>query len=251
MSGHNKWSSIKHKKGAADAKRGQLFTKLIKEITVAAKNGGGDPEMNARLRTAITTAKTANMPNDNIARAIKKGTGELAGAAAYEDVVYEGYGPGGTAVIVEVLTDNKNRTVADIRHIFSRAGANLGETGCVAWMFTRKGVITVPANSISEDEIMNIALEAGAEDVVAEGDVFSVYTDPNELEKVNNMLSSKNIKIEGSELSMIASTDIKLTGKDAESMLKLIEKLEEHDDVQKVHANFDIDDEEMSKLLEG
>ncbi len=248
MSGHNKWSSIKHKKGAADAKRGKLFTKLIKELTVAAKNGGGDPETNARLRTAVLTARTANMPNDNIARAIKKGTGELEGAATYEDVVYEGYGPGGTAVLVEVLTDNKNRTVSDIRHVFTRSNGNLGESGSVAWMFKKKGVITVSTSSTNEDALMEVGLEAGAEDVVTEGDTFFVYTDPNSLEPVKTAIEAKSIKIESAEVSMVPSTTIKLTGKDAENMLKLIENLEDHDDVQKVHSNFDIDDEEMAKL---
>lgn len=248
MSGHNKWSSIKHKKGAADAKRGKIFTKLIKEITVAAKNGGGDPEMNARLRTAIATAQEANMPKDNISRAIKKGTGELEGAAAYEDVVYEGYGPGGTAVIVEVLSDNKNRTIAEIRHIFDRANARLGDTGCVSWMFSKKGVISVPAAKTSEDTLMEIGLEAGADDVVAEGDEFTVYTSPASFEVVRDALKSKNIPIEAAEITMVPQTNIKLTGRDAESMLKLMEILEDHDDVQKVYSNFDIDDEEMSKL---
>ena len=249
MSGHNKWSSIKHKKGAADAKKGKIFTKLIKEITVAAKTGSGDPEMNARLRTAINVAKAANMPNDNITRAIKKGTGELEGAAAYEDVIYEGYGPGGTAVIVEVLTDNKNRTVADIRHIFSRSNANLGETGCVAWMFSKKGVIVVPADKTTEDALMEISLEAGAEDVVLEGDAFVVYTEQNGLEAVRSAIAAKNIPIESAEVSMISQTKVKLTGKDAENMIKLIDKLEDSDDVQKVHSNYDIDDEEMSKIV--
>jgi YebC/PmpR family DNA-binding regulatory protein len=248
MSGHNKWSSIKHKKGAADAKRGKIFTKLIKEITVAAKTGGGDPDSNARLRTAILAAKAENMPSDNITRAIKKGTGELEGAAAYEDVIYEGYGPGGTALMVEVLTDNKNRTVSDIRHIFTRSNGNLGESGSVAWMFKKKGVVTVPASSTSEDAIMEAGLEAGAEDVVNDGDIFMLYTDPSSLESVRSALESKNVKIEKAEISMIPQTTVKLSGKDAETMLKLIENLEDNDDVQKVHSNFDIDDEEMAKL---
>lgn len=248
MSGHNKWSSIKHKKGAADAKRGKLFTKLIKEITVAAKNGGGDIEMNARLRTAVLTARTANMPNDNIIRAIKKGTGELEGAATYEEVVYEGYGPGGTAVLVEVMTDNKNRTVSELRHIFTRSNGNLGETGCVAWMFSKKGVITVSASKTTEDTLMEVGLDAGAEDVISDGDNFIVYTDPNSLETVRSALEKKNIPIENAEISMIPQTMIKLTGKDAENILKLMETLEDHDDVQKVHSNFDIDDEEMSRM---
>jgi YebC/PmpR family DNA-binding regulatory protein len=248
MSGHNKWSSIKHKKGAADAKRGKIFTKLIKEITVAAKTGGGDPDSNARLRTAILAAKAENMPSDNITRAIKKGTGELEGAAAYEDVIYEGYGPGGTALMVEVLTDNKNRTVSDIRHIFTRSNGNLGESGSVAWMFKKKGVVTVLASSTSEDAIMEAGLEAGAEDVVNDGDIFMLYTDPSSLESVRSALESKNVKIEKAEISMIPQTTVKLSGKDAETMLKLIENLEDNDDVQKVHSNFDIDDEEMAKL---
>jgi len=251
MSGHNKWSSIKHKKGAADAKKGKIFTKLIREITVAAKNGGGDPEMNARLRTAIAAAQEANMPKDNITRAVKKGTGELAGASMYEDVVYEGYGPGGTAVIVEVLTDNKNRTIAEIRHIFDRANANLGETGCVLWMFSKKGLITVPAGKVSEDTLMEIGIEAGADDVVADGDFFHVYTTPHNMEAVRAALNAKNIPVESSEVSMISQTNVKLTGKDAENMLKLMETLEDNDDVQKVHSNFDIDDEEMTKIAGG
>lgn len=248
MSGHNKWSSIKHKKGAADAKKGKIFTKLIKEITVAAKTGGGDPDSNARLRTAILAAKAENMPNDNITRAIKKGTGELEGAAAYEDVIYEGYGPGGTALMVEVLTDNKNRTVSDIRHIFTRSNGNLGESGSVAWMFKKKGVVAIPASSVTEDELMETGLEAGAEDVINDGDIFMLYTDPASLESVRTALESKNVKIESAEISMIPNTTVKLSGKDAESMLKLIENLEDNDDVQKVHSNFDIDDEEMAKL---
>ena len=248
MSGHNKWSSIKHKKGAADAKRGSLFTKLIKEITVAAKNGGGDPETNSRLRTAVLTARTANMPNDNITRAIKKGTGELAGAAAYEEVTYEGYGPAGTAVLVEVMTDNKNRTVSELRHVFTRSNGNLGETGCVAWMFSKKGVIEVPTSKTTEDSLMEIALDAGAEDVVDDGDIFTVYTDVNALDTVKAAIEKKNIPVASATTSMVPQTTIKVTGKDAENVLKLMETLEDHDDVQKVHSNFDIDDEEMSKL---
>jgi YebC/PmpR family DNA-binding regulatory protein len=248
MSGHNKWSSIKHKKGAADAKKGKIFTKLIKEITVAAKNGGGDPNMNARLRTAILAAKEANMPNDNVTRAIKKGTGELEGAAAYEEVTYEGYGPGGTAVLVEAMTDNKNRTVSELRHIFTRAGGNLGESGCVGWMFTKKGVVVISASATTEDTLMEIAIDAGADDVVQEGDSFVVYTDPNSLEKVRTAIEAKNIKVSSSESSMIPQTTVKLTGGEAESMIKFISNLEDYDDVQKVHANFDIDDAEMDKI---
>ncbi|HOW16304.1 MAG TPA: YebC/PmpR family DNA-binding transcriptional regulator, partial [bacterium] len=214
----------------------------------AAKTGGGDPDSNARLRTAILAAKAENMPSDNITRAIKKGTGELEGAAAYEDVIYEGYGPGGTALMVEVLTDNKNRTVSDIRHIFTRSNGNLGESGSVAWMFKKKGIVTVPASSTSEDTIMEAGLEAGAEDVISDGDIFMLYTDPSSLESVRSALESKSVKIEKAEISMIPQTTVKLSGKDAETMLKLIENLEDNDDVQKVHSNFDIDDEEMAKL---
>ena len=248
MSGHNKWSSIKHKKGAADAKKGKIFTKLIKEISVAAKNGGGDQSMNARLRSAILAAKEANMPNDNITRAIKKGTGELDGGMAYEEVMYEGYGPGGTAVLVEAMTDNKNRTVSELRHIFTRAGGNLGESGSVGWMFKKKGVIDIPKNATTEDALMEIALEAGAEDVVLEGDDFAVYTDPNSFENVRSAIEKKAIKMDSAELTMICQTNVKLTGNDAEAMIKFIEKLEDFDDVQKVHANYDIDDAEMDRI---
>lgn len=250
MSGHNKWSSIKHKKGAADAKKGKIFTKLIKEISIAAKNGGGDPDMNPRLRSAILAAKEANMPNDNISRAIKKGTGELDGGASYEEVTYEGYGPGGTAILVEAVTDNKNRTVSELRHIFTRAGGNLGETGCVAWMFTKKGAIAIAKDLTTEDALMEIALDAGAEDVVLEGDFFMVYTDPNSLENVRSSIEKKAIKMDSAELTMISQTKIKLAGNDAESMIKFIEKIEDYDDVQKVHANFDIDDAEMDRIAE-
>ena len=249
MSGHNKWSSIKHKKGAADAKRGKIFTKLIKEISVAAKNGGGDPLMNPRLRTAIAAAKEVNMPNDNITRAVKKGTGELDGGAAFEEMTYEGYGPGGTAILVESLTDNKNRTVSELRHIFTRSGGNLGETGSVSWMFKKKGAIYIPKEATTEDALMEIALEAGAEDVILEGDEFAVYTDPNSFEIVRTAIESKGLKISSAELTMIAQTKVKLTGSDAETMIRFIEKLEDFDDVQKVHANFDIDDAEMDKIV--
>ncbi|MCX6111766.1 MAG: YebC/PmpR family DNA-binding transcriptional regulator [Proteobacteria bacterium] len=248
MSGHNKWSSIKHKKGAADAKRGKIFTKLIKEISIAAKNGGADPLMNPRLRTAIAAAKEVNMPNDNITRAIKKGTGELDGGMSFEEVTYEGYGPGGTAILVEAMTDNKNRTVSELRHIFTRAGGNMGETGSVNWMFKKKGAIYISKGATTEDALMEIALDSGAEDVVLEGDSFTIYTDPNSFENVRAAIEKKGIKIESAELTMISQTKVKLTGAEAEAMIRFIEKLEDYDDVQKVHANFDIDDAEMDKL---
>jgi YebC/PmpR family DNA-binding regulatory protein len=248
MSGHNKWSSIKHKKGAADAKRGKVFTKLIKEITVAARNGGADSDSNPRLRTAIASAKAANMPNDNITRAIKKGTGEIEGVN-YEEVTYEGYGPGGTAVLVEAMTDNKNRTIAEIRSVFGKSNGNLGANGCVAWMFQRKGVITIEQNDIEEDKLMELVLESGADDFMSEGDLFLIYTETGDLEKVRTFLESKNIKMQSAEISMIPSDTKELTGKDAENMLKLMEKLEDHDDVQKVHSNFDISEEEIKKFM--
>jgi YebC/PmpR family DNA-binding regulatory protein len=251
MSGHNKWSSIKHKKGAADAKRGKIFTKLIKEISVAAKNGGGDPDKNPRLRTAILAAKTANMPNDNISRAIKKGTGELADGASYEEITYEGFGPSKVAVLVDAMTDNKNRTVADLRSLFTRSGGNMGETGSVAWMFTKRGIINILTSSTTEDALMEVAIEAGADDVLTEGEVFVVYTDPNSLDAVRDAIDKKGIKIESAEAAMIPQNTVKVTGDDAESVLKFIEKLEDHDDVQKVHANFDISDEEMTRIMEN
>lgn len=248
MSGHNKWSSIKHKKGAADAKRGKVFTKIIKEITVAARSGGGDPDSNPRLRTAIASAKSSNMPNDNITRAIKKGTGEIEGVS-YEEVTYEGYGPGGTAVLVEAMTDNKNRTIAEIRNLFGKSNGNLGANGCVNWMFQRKGLITIEKKDIEEDKLMELVLESGADDFTSEDDLFLVYTDANDLEKVRSFLESKNVKMQGAEISMIPSDTKELTGKDAENMLKLMEKLEDHDDVQKVHSNFDISEEEIKKFM--
>jgi YebC/PmpR family DNA-binding regulatory protein len=251
MSGHNKWSSIKHKKGAADAKRGKIFTKLIKEISVAARSGGGDPDKNARLRTAMLAARAANMPNDNITRAIKKGTGELDDGSNYEEVSYEGFGPSKVAIIIDAMTDNKNRTVADLRSIFTRAGGNLGESGSVSWMFTKKGIINILTSSTTEDLLMEIAIEAGADDVVTEDEVFVVYTDPNSLDAVRDAIDKKEIKIESAEVSMIPQNTVKLAGDDAESLLKFIEKLEDHDDIQKVHANFDISDEEMNRIMEN
>ena len=247
MSGHSKWSSIKHKKGKADATRGKIFTKLIKEITVAAREGGGDPDGNPRLRTAIQAAKAANMPAANIEKAIKKGTGELPGVS-YEEVTYEGYGPGGVAVLVETLTDNKNRAVSDIRHIFATHGGNLGEVGCVGWMFERKGIIQVDKGKVDEDQLMEAVLEAGALDMTSEEDYFEIVTPFEKFEAVKKALDEKNIPTIQAELTMIPQTNIKLEGKQAEQMLKLMEALEDHEDVQKVYANFDIATEIMEKL---
>jgi len=248
MSGHSKWSTIKRKKGAIDSKRGKIFTKLIKEITLAARLGGGDIEGNARLRSAVLAAKEENMPKDNIDRAIKKGTGELAGGAAYEEVTYEGYGPAGVAVIVEVMTDNKNRTVAEIRHIFSKYGGNLGENGCVAWMFDKKGSITFDKKAVDEDALMETALEAGADDVRDQETEWEVITDPLNYESVKKVIDQKGWKTLDSRVGLIPQNMVKLEGGKAETMMKLMEKLEDNDDVQNVYSNFDISDEEMEKL---
>ncbi len=248
MSGHSKWSTIKRKKGANDAKRGKIFTKLIKEITVAAKTGGGDPDGNPRLRTAITAAKSENMPKDNIDRAIKKGTGDLDGAI-YEEILYEGYGPGGVAVLVETMTDNKNRTVADIRHFFAKSNGNLGESGCVGWMFDKRGVIVVDAAEVDEEELMDLAIEAGAEDVLEDETTFQVLTAPEDFSEVVDSLGKNGIKAVEATISMVPKNTVDVTEeKPAKSLLKLLENLEDHDDVQKVHANFDIPDEIMEKL---
>ena len=248
MSGHSKWSTIKRKKGANDAKRGKIFTKLIKEITVAAKTGGGDPDGNPRLRTAITAAKSENMPKDNIDRAIKKGTGDLDGAI-YEEILYEGYGPGGVAVLVETMTDNKNRTVADIRHYFAKSNGNLGESGCVGWMFDKRGVIVVDSGDVDEEELMDFAIEAGAEDVLEDETTFQVLTAPEDFSEVVDSLEKNGIKAVEATISMVPKNTVDVTEeKPARSLLKLLENLEDHDDVQKVHANFDIPDEIMEKL---
>jgi YebC/PmpR family DNA-binding regulatory protein len=248
MSGHSKWSTIKHKKGAADAKRGKIFTKLIKEITIAARMGGGEPEGNARLRQAIMAAKAENMPKDNIDRAIKKGTGELAGAAAYEEVIYEGYGPGGVAVLVAAMTDNKNRTVADVRHIFSRHGGNLGENGCVSWMFEKKGNIIFDKTAVDEDKLMELVLEAGGEDVKDQESEYEVITDPDLFEDVKASIDEAGYDYILAEISMIPQTTVKLDEQKAAQMLKLMEKMEDNEDVQHVYANFDIPDEIMERL---
>ena len=248
MAGHSKWANIKHRKGAADAKRGKIFTRLIKEITVAAKMGGGDPDGNPRLRSAVAAAKSENMPKDNIARAIKKGTGELEGEV-YDEILYEGYGPGGVAVLVECMTDNRNRTVADIRHYFAKSNGNLGESGCVAWMFDKKGSIIVNKSTTSEEELMDIALEAGAEDVVEEDDVFQVLTAPEDFDAVRESMEQAGVAMESAEVSMIPKNTVDVTEENvAKSLIKLLDNLEEHDDVQNVHANFDIDAELMEKL---
>lgn len=247
MSGHSKWHSIKHKKAIVDAKRGNVFTKIIKEITVAARIGGGNPDMNPRLRTAIAKGKSENMPNDNISRAIKKGTGELPGVN-YEEYIYEGYGPAGVAVLVEVLTDNKNRTVSEIRHVFSKHNGNMGEAGCVGWMFEKKGVILIDCSQIDEERLMEIVLDAGAEDIVTEGDEYEVTTLPENFEEVRSALETQNIEMSMNEISMVPQNTIKLEGKEAHQMLTLMEILEEHDDVQNVYANFDIPDEVLADV---
>jgi len=248
MSGHSKWSTIKRKKGAIDAKRGKIFTKIIKEVTLAARLGGGDPEANARLRQAILSAKEENMPKDNIERAIKKGTGTGADAVNYEEITYEGYGPGGVAVMVEVMTDNKNRTVAEIRHIFSKHGGNLGENGCVSWIFEKKGSIVLDKTTVLEDELMEMALEAGAQDVREEGEEFEIITDPASFEVVRNAIDKQRIKYIEAKIGLIPQNTVKLDAGKAEQMLKMLEKLEDNDDVQNVYANFDIDDDVMERL---
>ena len=247
MSGHSKWSTIKRKKGAADAKRGKAFTKIIKEIMVAARFGGSDINSNSRLRAAVTAAKAENMPKDNIERAIKKGTGELEGVH-YEDLTYEGYGPGGVAMILEVLTDNKNRTVADVRHVFSKHNGNLGETGCVSWMFEKKGLIVIDKSNANEDRLIEVALDAGALDVKDTDKDFELVVPPPNFEEVKKALENAGFKFNYAEITLVPQSTIRLTGKEAEQMLKLMEGLDDSDDVQKVYANFDITDEEMERL---
>ena len=247
MSGHSKWSSIKHKKGAADAKRGRIFTRLIKEITVAARLGGGDPDGNPRLRTAIQAAKSENMPKDNIERAIKKGTGELEGTS-YEEVSYEGYGPGGAAILIECLTDNKNRTVADIKHIFDRFGGSLGAPGCVAWMFEKRGMILFEKDKVDEEKLLDAALEAGAEDVKEEETEFEVIMAPSDFETVKKAFDDGGMVYSVAEVSMAPQNTVKLEGKKAEQMLKLMDAFEDNDDVNNVYANFDIPDEVMEAI---
>jgi len=247
MSGHSKWSSIKHKKGAADAKRGKIFTKLIKEITVAARMGGGDPDGNPRLRSAIAAAKAENMPKENIERGIKKGTGELEGVS-YEEANYEGYGPGGVAVLVDCLTDNKNRSVADIKHLFERHGGNLGEPGCVAWMFEQKGLMVFEKDTVDEEELFDLALEAGAEDVREEETEFEVITEPSDLESVKQAIDNAGLSYTLAEVTKIPKNTVKVEGKKAQQALNLMQSLEDHDDVSHVYANFDISDDVMEAL---
>jgi len=247
MAGHNKWKQIKRKKAVTDSKRGAVFTKIIKEITVAARTGGGDPAGNPRLRTAIDAAKAENMPAENIDRAIKKGTGQLEGVV-YEEITYEGYGPGGAAIFFQVTTDNQNRTVAEIRHIFSRKGGNLGTAGSVAWMFERKGQITIDAAKIDEDAALEAALDAGAEDVVRDGDQFVITTDPSSLHAVQDALRKKGFKVTSADFAMIPKNTVKVEGKDAERLLGLMEALEENEDVAKVFSNFDIDAETLAAV---
>ncbi|MCY3776355.1 MAG: YebC/PmpR family DNA-binding transcriptional regulator [Candidatus Aminicenantes bacterium] len=249
MSGHSKWHSIRHKKAIVDAKRGKMFSKMIREITVAARTGGGDPDANPRLRTAIQTAKAANMPHDNIERAVMKGTGELPGQN-FDSVTYEGYGPGGVAVLIETLTDNRNRTVAEIRHIFSKNGGSLGETGSVLWMFEKRGYIGVPSASVSEETLLEVVLDAGADDLQTEGDTLAVYTPFENFEQVRQELEASNIPTESSQITMLPQNSLRMEGKMAGKMLKLMDALEDHDDVQHVYANFDIDEQEMEALLQ-
>ncbi len=245
MSGHSKWATIKHKKGATDAKRGKIFTRLIKEITIAAKSGGGDPDGNPRLRTAILAAKAENMPADNIKRAIQRGTGELEGLS-YDEIVYEGYGPGGVALIVEVLTDNKNRAVAEIRHAFSKNGGNLGAEGAVSWMFQKKGVISIEKDAASEDKLMELVLESGAEDLNDEGENWEILCAPADFEAVTDALKAAKIKTETAEITKIATTYTKLEGAQANSMMRLLETIDDLDDTQNVYSNFDFDEAAMA-----
>jgi YebC/PmpR family DNA-binding regulatory protein len=247
MSGHSKWATIKRKKGANDAARGRLFTRLIKEITIAARDGGGNVDNNPRLRLAIDNAKANNMPADNIKRAVQRGTGELPGIS-YEEITYEGYGPGGVAILVEAVTDNANRTVSELRHLFARHNGNLGQANSVAWMFSRRGTISVPVagQKLSEDDIMNVILEAGADDMQTEADLYTITTSPHAFETVKKALEAKGVTLENAALQMAPKNTIKVTGRDAEQLLKLMEAFDEHDDVQNVYANFDIDEKELA-----
>jgi len=249
MAGHSKWAQIKHKKAVVDARRGKLFSKLAKEISVAARLGGGDPSMNPRLRAVIEKAKAANMPQENIKRAIQKGTGELPGAA-YEEVIYEGYGPGGVALMIHATTDNKNRTVAEIRHILNKHGGSLGEAGCVSWMFDKKGYILVSKKQTDEDTLMAIVLDAGADDLKNDPDNenYEIITEPSQLHAVKEAIEAKGIKVVSAEVAMLPKSQVRVEGSDAEKLLKLLEALEDHDDVQNVYSNFDIPDEVMAQV---
>ncbi len=248
MSGHSKWHTIKHKKGALDAKRGKIFTKLIKEITVAARSGGGDVAGNPRLRKAVTDAKAQNMPNDTIERAIKRGTGEL-GGDIIEEITYEGYGPGGVAVMIDTTTDNKNRTVGEIRHIFAKNGGNLGEAGCVGWMFDKKGVIVLEKDARTEEELFELAVGAGADDLKDDGDSWVIYTTIDSFHSVLDAVKASGINPVSAEVERVPQNTVRLEGKEAQMMIKLLDSLEDHDDVQKVAANFDIDAEEFERAV--
>jgi YebC/PmpR family DNA-binding regulatory protein len=247
MSGHSKWSTIKHKKGAADKKRGKIFTKLIKEITVAARMGGGDPDANPRLRHALSSANSQNLPKDTAQRAIKKGTGDLEGVE-YEEILYEGYGPGGVAMLVECLTDNRNRTIAEVRHAFGKAGGNVGTDGCVAWMFDKKGLISIAKENSDEDTLMELALDAGAEDIIEEADSFEIITAPEDYDAVKDAIDTAQIKYELAEITMLPQNMTKVDGKEAEQMVKFMEALDDCDDVQKFYSNADIPDEVFDSL---
>jgi YebC/PmpR family DNA-binding regulatory protein len=244
MSGHSKWANIRFKKSKEDAKRGKIFTKLAREIIVSAREGGGDPDSNPRLRSAIAAAKAANMPKENIERAIKRGTGELPGVT-YEEITYEGYGPGGAAVMVEVITDNRNRTVSEVRHIFSKYGGNLGETGCVSWVFQQRGLIEIDGEGRDEDTLMQLALESGAEDMEIDQEMVIFYTEPSELESVRGYLEEQGITVKRAEITRIPSNQVEVTGSKAESLLKMLNALEALDEVQNTYSNFDITDSEM------
>jgi YebC/PmpR family DNA-binding regulatory protein len=248
MSGHSKWHSIKHKKAAIDSKRGRAFTKYIKEITIAARIGGGDVDGNPRLRKAILDAKTLNMPADNIKRAIMKGTGELEGGQL-EEILYEGYGPAGVALLAEVVTDNRNRTVSEIRHVFSKNGGNMGEAGSVAWMFSKKGYIVIESSKSDEETLMNLAIEAGADDFVNDGATYEIYTSPQAFDPVLSALKEKGIETVSAEISMIPQTSVKVEGKAAQQVIKLMEALDEHEDVQHVYGNFDIEESELEEAV--
>jgi len=249
MSGHSKWANIKHKKAKVDAQRGNIFSKISRELMVAARAGGGNPDTNTRLRMAIQKAREANIPSENIQRAIQKGTGELEGIN-YEELVYEGYGPGGVAIMLDILTDNRNRTAGEIRHLFSKHGGNLGETGCVSWMFEKRGYIVVnKEGSPGEDDLMLVVLDAGAEDMVSEEDTYEVFTKPEDLEEVKERLLASGIPVAQAEVTMVPKSTVSVAEKDAEKLLKLMDVLEEHDDVQNVYANFDLPEELMQKHM--
>ncbi len=248
MSGHSKWATIKHKKAATDARRGKVFTKLIRELTIAARVGGGDPDSNPRLRTAILLAKAENMPNDNIERAIQRGTGQLEGEVL-EEVMFEGYGPGGVGILVQVVSSNRNRVVSDIRHVMAKHGGNMAESGAVGWMFHRKGDIVIPKDQADEDKLMGIVLDAGAEDLRDDGSTWEVTTPPEAFEKVRDALTAAGIKPASAEVAWVPQNYIKLTGPAAQQMLRMMEALEEHDDVQHVYANFDIDEKEIQAAV--